>query len=136
MDKRAFPAVRTEKTDTLYKHIFCSCHATLLGVLQTSISSAGPLHLLLPPPGMIFPQKCKAGFLNSLSLCSNVTFSAKTYLHCLSPFPVLFSHSTYYYLTCYIFYFLVALCILLPKEQKLSVHLQILKHCLHMVDRK
>lgn len=83
-------------SDTLYKqtsfpttlpYTVCSCHASLLGVLQTGqvlqtgIASSGPLHMLLPQPGMIFPQIfARLAFLIPSSPCSNVTFTVRTYL--------------------------------------------------------
>lgn len=122
----------------LFPDIFCSYHACFLGVLQTrqvlqtGISSLGPLCLLLPLPRMISLQiSARLAFLTPASLCFNVTFSEKTYLTLPITLPWFF-YSTYYYVKCYTFY-LLALCILLPKEQKLSSDF---KNYLHMVEMK
>lgn len=83
-------------------------------------------------PRMISLQiSARMAFLTPASLCYNVIFSEKTYLTLPITLPWFF-HSTYYYVKCYTFY-LLALCILLPKEQKLSSDF---KNCLHMVGMK
>lgn len=85
-----------------------------------------------PSPRMISLQiSARMAFLTPASLCYNVIFSEKTYLTLPITLPWFF-HSTYYYVKCYTFY-LLALCILLPKEQKLSSDF---KNCLHMVGMK
>lgn len=112
--------------------------------LQIAIPSSGPLHLLFPLPGKIYPARL--AFLPTSSLCLNVTFSWG--LTWLSYFKLSSSYSLF---TLPHFIFSTALTtiwhgiyILLnsfvhPSAERAEVtfvQFQILKHCLDMVRMK